>query len=211
MFNVLFVAILCAAVATLVRWARTKTETGRRATRAYAAIVERSRDPYFYATMGVPDTTEGRFGVLILHLFAAVERLSRAGTSGAEVARATVEAFVTDIEDTMYEAGIGDTKVSGHVKRAAIAFYDRRSEYRAVLIASNAKALAAILAGHVAGDATAPCGPPLARYLATSMAHLDALDDARAIAGALTFPSSEDTPAASAARSTPAEPAPKLM
>ena len=211
MFNVLFVAILCAAVATLVRWARTKTATGRRATLAYTAIVERSREPFFYATMAVPDTMEGRFGVLILHLFAAVERLSHAGTGGGAVARATVEAFVTDIEDNMREAGIGDTIVPKNVKRAAIAFYDRRAEYRAALLAGDAKALAATIAGHVAGDANASCGLPLARYLATSMAHLEAIDDARAIAGDLTFPSLDDTPTVSAARSRPMDAAPKLM
>jgi cytochrome b pre-mRNA-processing protein 3 len=188
MFNVIFVAVVCALAVSVLRWARTRTETGRRARRAYEAIVTQSRDPVFYDEMGVPDTIDGRFGVLVLHLFAAVERLSRAGEQGGKIARATVEAFITDVEDSMREVGIGDTSVPRRVKRAAIAYYDRRAFYRAGLLAGDRAALAATLATDIAGDASARCGLPLAHYLAASMAHLDALDDSAVTAGTLTFP-----------------------
>lgn len=162
--------------------------TGRHARAAYERVVARSREPLFYGAIGVPDTMPGRFGVLVLHLFAAVERLSRAGVQGERVARATVEAFIADVEDNMREVGIGDTSVPRNVKRAAIAYYDRRTAYRAGLLAGDATSLAAVLATDIAGDPAARCGAPLARYLADCMAHLDTLDDDSITAGTFTFP-----------------------
>src|SRR5258708_35051449 len=44
---------------------------------AYGRIVERSREPAFYAGWGVPDTLDGRLEVLALHAFLVLNRLKR--------------------------------------------------------------------------------------------------------------------------------------
>lgn len=177
MLNVIIVAIVCAALVSGLRYARTRTKIGRTAARIYDQVVDAARLPVLFETHGAPDTMEGRFGVLVLHLFPVLERLSRAGAEGEALARATFEAFVMDIDDNMREAGLADTSVPRKVKRAAIAYYDRRSEYRAALLAGDTTLLARSIGEHVAGDPTARCGPPLARRLSSMLAALDSADD----------------------------------
>ena len=45
----------------------------------YGAIVAQARNPSFYLGFGVPDTTEGRFDMIVLHLALFCRRLGREG------------------------------------------------------------------------------------------------------------------------------------
>ncbi len=45
----------------------------------YGAIVAAARRPFFYADWAVPDTPEGRFDMITLHLFLILERLKGEG------------------------------------------------------------------------------------------------------------------------------------
>ena len=49
----------------------------------YGMIVTQAREPLFYRDLGVPDTVNGRFDLLLLHLWLLLRRLkrSRAGTA----------------------------------------------------------------------------------------------------------------------------------
>ena len=57
----------------------------RNAAKLYGSIVAQARLPIFYQGFGVPDTLEGRFLVLSLHLFAVLHRLKAEGLAGAEL------------------------------------------------------------------------------------------------------------------------------
>ncbi len=57
--------------ALYARGGRNRTD----AAKLYGAIVAQARLPVFYQRLGVPDTLEGRFLVLSLHLFAVLHRL----------------------------------------------------------------------------------------------------------------------------------------
>ena len=41
----------------------------------YIALVAQARNPFFYTTLGVPDTLDGRFEMIVLHLFLLEHRL----------------------------------------------------------------------------------------------------------------------------------------
>jgi cytochrome b pre-mRNA-processing protein 3 len=41
----------------------------------YSAIVTAARQRHFYADWGVPDTVDGRFDMIVVHLFLVLERL----------------------------------------------------------------------------------------------------------------------------------------
>ena len=41
----------------------------------YGMIVAQAREPLFYADMGVPDTVNGRFDMVLLHLWLVLRRL----------------------------------------------------------------------------------------------------------------------------------------
>ena len=43
----------------------------------YGAVVAQARLPAFYADFGVPDTVEGRFDMLVLHLVLLLRRLGQ--------------------------------------------------------------------------------------------------------------------------------------
>ena len=45
----------------------------------YGAIVAQARLPEFYRKLGIPDSLEGRFGLLALNLFAVLHALAARG------------------------------------------------------------------------------------------------------------------------------------
>ena len=103
----------------------------------YARIVRQSRHPELYLELGVPDTVEGRFEMIVLHLFALTHRLVRASDGDADFARAVTEAFVADMDANLREMGVGDLSVGKKV-RTLYAVYGRRVAAYDVAISGNA-------------------------------------------------------------------------
>ncbi|MET0430848.1 MAG: ubiquinol-cytochrome C chaperone family protein [Hyphomicrobium sp.] len=112
----------------MLQWLRKRSETGRRAGELYGSVVTAARQAPFYGTMGVPDTPEGRYELIALHLFLALQSLRDA--AGNDLRQRTIEAFVVDMDDCMREMGIGDLAVPKKVKRAAAGFYERATIYQ---------------------------------------------------------------------------------
>jgi cytochrome b pre-mRNA-processing protein 3 len=122
-------------------WLRLQTLAGKTAAGLYGSIVTQARDPSFYVAAGVPDTMEGRFGVIGIHMFLILERIRGQGAGGAELARALLEAFMTDMDDNLREIGIGDMGVPRRVKKAAAALHEHLDSYRAAIAAPTDVAL----------------------------------------------------------------------
>lgn len=114
----------------MLRWLTQRADNSRKAEELYGSVVTAARQPAFYETLGVPDTPEGRFELVVLHLFLALEVLRAKGTAAEGLVRRTIEAFVIDMDDCMREMGVGDLTVPKKVKRAAAAFYERATSYR---------------------------------------------------------------------------------
>ena len=121
----------------MLQWFRRRAEARRRAQELYGSVVTAARQPSFYKDMGVPDTPEGRFELVSLHLFLALESLNRQRAAELDLTQRTIEAFVTDMDDCMREMGVGDLAVPKKVKRAAAAFYERAGAYRRGLSAAG--------------------------------------------------------------------------
>lgn len=154
----------------MLQWFRRRAEAGRTAGELYGSVVTAARQPAFYRHLGVPDTPEGRFELVALHLFLAVESLKQKGAETAGLLQRTIEVFVTDMDDCMREMGVGDMAVGKKVKRAAAAFYERAGAYRQGL-ASAGPDLENSIARYVfggatgAGASTSEGAAPLARYM----------------------------------------------
>lgn len=101
----------------------------RLADRTYTMIVNQSRNPIFYADIGVPDTMEGRFELILMHLFAVVNRLTRGADPDSDMALMITESFVTDMDHSLRELGVGDVSVGKKVKRLYKAFRGRLEAY----------------------------------------------------------------------------------
>jgi cytochrome b pre-mRNA-processing protein 3 len=128
----------------------------------YAAIVAAARQPRFYANWRVPNTLDGRFDMLVLHLFLVLERL-RGDTSTQELQQALTDRFFAEMDAALREVGVGDLAVGKKVRKMAEAFYGRATAYRAGL-AKNDTSLQDALARNVFAGADSSHAGSLATW-----------------------------------------------
>ena len=94
----------------------------------YTTIVNQSREPGFFTSWGIPDTPNGRFEVLALHVFLVMHRM-RDDIDCAKLARSLSEQAVLDIDRNLREMGIGDLSVGRKVKSLTEGLYGRLAAY----------------------------------------------------------------------------------
>lgn len=112
-------------------------------------IVSQSRLPAWYARDGVDDTTEGRFELLLLHLFIVLHGLR--GLKGMEgFNQQLFDAAFMHLDWNLRELGVGDMVVGKRVRTMAEVFYGRVKQYREGLEAGEGE-LAAVLAKTLPG------------------------------------------------------------
>ncbi len=152
-------------VARLLREWRTKRRRRRLAWRLYRHAVARARRPEFYARLGVPDTVEGRFELVTLHLLLLWRWLQRRPERQGALAQTMIDVFFTDLDRNLREMGVGDLSVGKHVKRIAGSFLARTRDLSAALDEGDAAAVAAVLARNLAEEGRPPAdAAALARY-----------------------------------------------
>jgi cytochrome b pre-mRNA-processing protein 3 len=108
----------------LVRFFRPSPQT-QYAYALYAKINEEARRVDFFEKMGAPDTLDGRFELILLHMFLYLHALKKRDADTQELQRLLIEAFFEDMDRSVREMGIGDTGVGRRVKAMANAFYGR--------------------------------------------------------------------------------------
>jgi cytochrome b pre-mRNA-processing protein 3 len=166
----------------------------------YGAIVAQARNPAFYLGFEVPDTAEGRFDMIVLHLALLCRRLGRESGSGQApskiLSQGVFDMFCRDMDHNLREMGVGDLTVPKQMQKLAEAFYGRLEVYERALAAAGDEELAAALARNVlaqgAADGTAR---RLASYVRSTAQRLDAAPLADLSDGALTFPDPDAIPA----------------
>jgi cytochrome b pre-mRNA-processing protein 3 len=158
----------------------------------YGAIVAQARLPAFYVAFGVPDTIDGRFDLLVLHLVLVLRRLSRAGDRGRAFGQQLFDAFCRDLDGNLREMGVGDLTVPKRMHGFGEAFYGRQVAYLAALEAQNPADFENALSRNILqaeGNDTRAAG--LARYARAVARQLDGQQDAAVFGGALEFPDPE--------------------
>lgn len=103
----------------------------------YGELISRSRAPVFFREFGVADTIDGRFDVVALHGWLALEHLQ------GEAAQGLVDAVFVGFDEAMREQGQGDMGLGRKMRQFADAWYGRLSVYSA---AKDKASLAAALA-----------------------------------------------------------------
>ena len=172
----------------MLNWLRSRSLSAQTAAGLYGSIVAQARNTAFYATAGVPDTMEGRFGMIGVHMFLTLERIRHQGTAEKGLGRALIEAFVTDMDDSMREIGIGDMGVPRRVKKAAAALHEHLDSYRAARSSGDADALEHALRRYVYLDTGAGAPQRLASYIRAAGADLDKQSWAAIARGRISFP-----------------------
>ena len=124
--------------------------------RLYRDLVKQARTPLFYRDLGVPDTPEGRFEMVGLHVALVVRRLRGAGVPGRALAQELFDLMFADIDESLRHIGVGDLSVGKHVKRLAGNFYARLRALDQALEARPRAPLAAILRTNMYHGGSAP-------------------------------------------------------
>jgi cytochrome b pre-mRNA-processing protein 3 len=163
----------------------------------YGAIVAQARSVAFYADYGVPDTVEGRFDLIVLHLVLLLNRLARPEAAGQAflgqelLGQELFDAFCRDLDANLREMGVGDLAVPKRMQAFAEAFYGRQAAYLAALDATDVRAFEKALARNIFAAGNDAGAVQLARYARAAVTRLDAQDDGALIRGAVVFPSPE--------------------
>jgi cytochrome b pre-mRNA-processing protein 3 len=118
-------ATLIMPLATLFRRNRYRPQ----AYAAYTSIVEQARTPDFFVRLDVPDTLDGRYEMIALHMFLVLNRLKAEHESTEEFAQALFDAMFADLDRGLREMGATDIGVGKRVKEMATGFYGRIAAY----------------------------------------------------------------------------------
>lgn len=94
----------------------------------YLSVVQQARQEWFYTETEVPDTLDGRFEMILLHLFLVLHRL-KAEPDTKPFRQQLMEAFMEDMDRSVRELGVSDTGVGKRVKKMAAAMYGRIAAY----------------------------------------------------------------------------------
>ena len=132
----------------------------------YSQTVTQSRTPGLYADLGAPDTVEGRFELYSLHVYLLLERLKGQGDQAGETAQALFDTYLSALDHSLREMGVGDTSVGKKMRKLGEAFYGRVGSLEDALSALPDTAdLTAMLERTVYEAADATKAPQLAAYV----------------------------------------------
>lgn len=159
-----------------------------RASELYMAIVAQARQPEFYEVLGVPDTVDGRFEMIVVHIVMVLRRLRGAGPEGKAISQALFDQMFADMDRNLRELGAGDLGVGRRVKHMATAFYGRAEVYEKGLDGSEG-ALEEAVARNVYGTLSSPPhqAVDMASYIRREMVSLSELDGSDLLAGRVSF------------------------
>ncbi len=179
----------------MLTWLKQRSEQRRTARALYGSIVTQARQTDFYAIWGVPDTAEGRFEVLAMHLVLVLRRLGSSAAVAPRVPRLLNEIFVVDLDDALRELAVGDLAVPRQVKRAVAILHDRHALYGSALEGEEDRRLADAISARIgtlkaAGDLDTAT---ICAYLREAARHLDQADDTALVAGRLHWPRPGET------------------
>src|ERR1700745_3416195 len=113
----------------------------------YGMIVTQAREPLFYRDLGVPDTVNGRFDLLLLHLWMVLRHL-RTLPGGPELSQALFDHFCADMDANLREMAVGDLAVPKRMRTIGEAFYGRMAAYDLAL-SEGTEALAQALCRNI--------------------------------------------------------------
>ena len=153
----------------------------------YGMIVTQAREPLFYRDLGVPDTVNGRFDLLLVHLWMVLHRL-RPLPGGPSLSQALFDRFCDDMDANLREMGVGDLTVPKRMQAFGEAFYGRTAAYDLALRAGS-EALAQALCKNIFSGERLGQAWQLAVYVEGTIAALAVANEAALLQGSWTFPS----------------------
>lgn len=161
-------------------------------TSLYGAIATQSRTPILYTDFAVPDTIEGRFEMVVLHLAIVLRRLGAAGDEASEIGQGIFDIFCREMDRSLREMGVGDLSVPKKMRKIGEAYYGRAAAYDEALRSRDGATLAVALTRNVYGGRG---GEPAIGLAAYALAADTAVRDRPMrdfVAGRIAFPDPAD-------------------
>ncbi|MBR0839445.1 ubiquinol-cytochrome C chaperone [Bradyrhizobium liaoningense] len=152
----------------------------------YGMIVTQAREPIFYRDLGVPDTVNGRFDLLLLHLWLLLRRL-RTVQGATELSQALFDRFCEDMDDNLREMGVGDQTVPKRMRAFGEAFYGRVQAYDQAM-EGGGEALASAICKNILNGAGMDQARRLAAYARATEADLGGTSEAALLRASFKFP-----------------------
>ncbi|MGF1605481.1 MAG: ubiquinol-cytochrome C chaperone family protein [Rhodothalassiaceae bacterium] len=148
----------------LKRWRESK-QVRRQAVELYAHAVAAARQASLYDRYDIPDTLDGRFDAVMLHVFLVLDAVAAHGPETLALQRALQEVMVDDLDRSVREAGVGDFSVGKKVHTMASACRGRLMAYSEAVAEGDRNALTAALARNIYRSDSHPAAPRLADYV----------------------------------------------
>lgn len=103
------------------------TSRRREAQELYIALVQQSRNPFLYTDCEVPDTIDGRFDLIVLHVFLMLNLPHSANDK--VMRRLLLESLFDDMDRSLREMGVGDMGVGKRIQKMSKAAFGRLKAY----------------------------------------------------------------------------------
>jgi len=162
-----------------------KSSARKAAERLYAAAAAQARAEALYARMGAPDTVEGRFELLTLHVILLIDQLKDGSGEAAAVRQILFDVYISNLDGALREMGVGDLSVGKRMRKLGEAFYGRARACESAFSAlPDARPLEEVLQRTVFEGAAAAQPAGLADYLRRCRETLAAGDQPALIGGA---------------------------
>ena len=97
----------------------------------YYKIVSFSRNKEFYSKCKVPDTTDGRFEILLLHLIILIRKLKK--DRKERLSQSIVDLMFSSIDLSFREEGVGDLSIPKKMKKVGMVFYGRSTSLEVIM------------------------------------------------------------------------------
>lgn len=152
----------------MLKLLRTRSARRQFVDRLQDQLVARAREPVFFRDFAIPDTMDGRFDLMVLHVSLVLERLKAAGMG--DVAQALTDEIFVSFDEALREQGTGDMGMGRRMKAMASAFHGRLKAYGE---ARDAAALGQALARNIFRGAAADTAA-LADYVGSARTALAA-------------------------------------
>lgn len=157
--------------------------------KAYCEIVAQARQPVFYTEFLVPDTIDGRFDLIVVHAVLYFRRMRGEGREVSEFAQNVFDLFFSDMDASLREMGVSDTRVPKKVKVMGEAFYGRADAYIPSIDNGDTEELAAALGRNLFTEAPEPVAQlKLARYVIEAAKVLGDQSSADLMKGEISWP-----------------------
>ena len=151
----------------------------------YSAIVAQSRQTRFYADWQVPDSVNGRFDMVSLHLCLLFRRLKTGEQSTRIFSQAVFDLFFKDMDQSLREMGAGDMAVPKRIQKMGELFYGLLDKLTTALDQQDVAALQSVIRRNIYNDEDTEGLPSLVAYVLPLESELNAMETEDILSGSL--------------------------